>query len=290
MSNEILDITAAQYHADPCERPSLSASIARTLVGQSPAHAKAAHPKLNPEWAPVFDDKFDMGTVIHGILLDGDTYATDKVDLCLFDNWMTKAAKEQKAAAYEAGKVPLLAKHFERAERIAAHVADQLEWLEVELPMLHDGKPEQTLVWDDHGVQCRARLDWLRDDHAAIDDLKTTGKSADPDAFIRGNLFKLGYDIQAAFYLRGLEAVTGAQAEFRFLIVETAAPYAVSVVALEPGAMAIANRKVDYALKTWATCLRENAWPAYPTRVCYAEMPAWEESRWLERELEGVAA
>jgi len=37
----IFEYTADVYHADPCPKPSLSASIAHILCSQSPAHARA---------------------------------------------------------------------------------------------------------------------------------------------------------------------------------------------------------------------------------------------------------
>lgn len=282
----IYSMTADRYHADPCVSPSLSSSLARTLVGSSLAHARAAHPRLNPDWEPSFDDKFDIGTVVHALLLDE---SAESVEVVLFDDWRTNAAKEQREEARLAGRTPLLAKHYEQAVKIVAGVKEQIEWLDVTPALLDAGKAEQTLVWEDHGVLCRARLDWLRDDFSAIDDLKTTGRSANPDGFSR-NLFGLGYDMQAAFYLRGLRTLTGAEAEFRFLVVETSAPFAVSVISLGPDALMLANKKVDWALDKWARALRNDVWPGYPTQVCYAELPAYEETRWVERELQEVAA
>jgi hypothetical protein len=41
-----LDVSTAEYHADPCAQPSLSASIARELIHKSPLHAWQVHPKL----------------------------------------------------------------------------------------------------------------------------------------------------------------------------------------------------------------------------------------------------
>ena len=42
----IYEIPATEYHADPCPEPSLSASVARTLIDRSPLHAWMKHPKL----------------------------------------------------------------------------------------------------------------------------------------------------------------------------------------------------------------------------------------------------
>src|SRR6266446_5889204 len=74
---------------------------------------------------------------------------------------------------------------------------------------IQHGVPEQCLIWQErNGIWCRARPDWLRTDHRLVADYKTTTNAA-PDAWIRSQLFGLGYDIQAAFYLRGLRAVFG---------------------------------------------------------------------------------
>lgn len=147
--------------------------------------------------------------------------------------------------------------------------------------MFRAGKPESVLVWqEDNGAWCRARLDWLR--AGAIDDLKTT-PNANPEVCSR-SLFGMGYDIQAAFYLRGLKRLTGEDAVFRFAFIEKEAPYALSVVGLTAGAMMLAERKVRYALELWKTCLDNNEWPGYEHRTCWAEMPSWAEAAWLAKE------
>ena len=148
-----------------------------------------------------------------------------------------------------------------------------------------DWKPEQTLIWQEDGLWCRARLDWLHDGLRVIDDYKTTEASANPDVFAR-TLFTMGYDVQCAFYLRGLRALRGiANLTFRFIVQESFAPYALSVIGLCPEAQEIGQRKVEYALRLWRDCVTRNVWPGYPTATCYADVPPWEAARWLEREM-----
>ena len=60
---------AAAYHADPCERPSLSSSIAKILLEKTPRHAWTAHPRLNPDFAAKDESKFDLGTAVHELML-----------------------------------------------------------------------------------------------------------------------------------------------------------------------------------------------------------------------------
>ena len=39
-------VTHAQYHTDPCAHPSLSCSIAKLLIGRTPAHAHRMHARF----------------------------------------------------------------------------------------------------------------------------------------------------------------------------------------------------------------------------------------------------
>lgn len=281
----VVTLSADDYHADKLgDVPSLSSSIARILIAESPAHAYARHPRLNPAYEPPVEQKFDMGTVVHQLLLDEQA----AVEVVHFDSWRTNEAKQCAEVARAQGRTPLLAKDWERAQEIADAIRGQVAGLDVDPPLLTDGKPEQTLIWEENGVACRARLDWLRDDRAACDDVKTTSRSANPETWSR-TLFNLGYDVQAAMYLRGIKAVTGVEAEFRLVICETAPPYALSVMGLAPDALAIANKKLDYAIAKWKRCLHDDVWPAYPKQIAYAELPPWGEAQWLERELEEAA-
>jgi hypothetical protein len=169
-------------------------------------------------------------------------------------------------------------------------VAPQLEAFDVDPIPLTNGKPEQTIVWQDaqYGVWCRGRIDWLHDDLSAIDDLKTTTRSAHPEAFAK-NLYSYGCDVQAAFYLRGIKAFLGEMSHpfetaWRWIVVETSPPYGLSVIEPGPAVLELADAKVDAALKLWAECLERDSWPGYPTKVATAELPSWEEARWLARE------
>lgn len=276
-------ITAADYHADPCEQPSLSASMAHILCTQSPAHAKAKHPRLNPDYAREDEAKFDIGQASHALLLEG----RNAVSVVGATDWRTKEAKLLRDEARAQGQIPLLTDQWREVQAMVASTREQLDRVVVDPPLFTDGKPELTLVWEDSGVTCRSRLDWLRDDMAAIDDYKSTSRSANPESWSR-TLFGIGADIQAAFYLRGLAAVAGAavagMAEFRWVVQETFPPYALSVMSLTPAALELADSKVEYALGVWRRCFETGEWPAYPTRVCYADLPGWMEAQWLEKE------
>jgi hypothetical protein len=281
----IYTIPAADYHADPCPEPSLSCSIAKMLCFSSALHAHHAHPRLNPSAEPENGEHFDIGTAAHALLLEG----VNTIALIDAADWRTKAAKEARDLARAAGKVPLLA-------HVAQDVIAMIEAFRGQLDQHRDGgaemftggEPEQTAIWLEGDVWCRARLDWIRADPYAIDDYKTTSGSANPEKWAR-TMFDAGHDLQAAWYLRGLRAITGDRlddpAAFRFAVQETFAPYAVSVIALNPDAMFLAEKKCEYALEQWREAMASHDWRGYPRRTAYATLPAWEEARWLEKEL-----
>lgn len=272
-------MSAADYHNDPAPAPSLTASVANILINQTPAHAYAAHPRLNVHFTREEDDRFSLGTVMHQLLLEG----IDAAHVVHADSWRTAAAKEARDEARAHGLVPLLAHQHEEAKRAVEAAQAQIAKLPVQPAVFSDGKPEQTIMWEEDGVWLRARLDWRRDDDRVIDDLKTCGQSAEPRKWQR-TLLGIGADVQARFYVRGIKALTGREPDFRFVVVETHPPFAVSVVSLAPSLVALADEKVEYAIRVWRRCIESGEWPAYSGRVAYVEAPAWAENDWYERE------
>jgi hypothetical protein len=198
------------------------------------------------------------------------------------DDFRTKAAREMRDEARANGLIPVKAASWAEMKTAIDTVKERLAGHAASPSLFTDGKPEQTLVWEESGVTCRARLDWLRDDLATIDDLKTTAMSVSPLALQR-SVFNAGYDVQAAFYLRGLQALTGKDAEFRFVFVEVEPPHDVTVVNLSPAALALAQEKVQFAIDTWRKCLMSGNWPGYTTRVATLDPPAWAEQSFYER-------
>lgn len=290
----IYTMSFADYLADPCPEPSLSASVAHILCSKSPAHARHCHPRLNPDYRHDQEEHFNIGTVAHAILLEG----VSTVQILEFDDFRTKAAREARDLAHANGKVPLLAKVWADVEAMVNAMRDQLDAHRDGRAMFRHGQAEQTLVWQEGAVWCRARLDWLRHPiiadsvdgsrYVAIDDYKSTKASANPESLSR-TAFSHGWDIKAVFYLRGLKAITGDDAEFRFAVQECWPPYALSVVDLAPSTQMLAEKKVRYALDAWQTALETDHWRGYADRTASISLPPWIEAEWLQREEEDLA-
>lgn len=270
------------YLADPAPEPSLSSSIARTLVLETPVHAWHAHPRLNPEFVP--DDvgaAGSVGAIAHRFLL-GRGADFESVDA---DDWRTKAAKEQRERIVADGKTPLLLKQEVAAETIASAIgraiASMPELADFEHP---DARSEVVMVWQDpRGAWCRAMIDRLAPS-GRVFDIKTTGRGL-ADKTLQ-NRFDDGFAVQPGFYLRGLEALWPEMAgRFRWtwIFAEQVEPFAVRAEEAGPFALKMGEEQVDYALRLWERCCRFNAWPGYSRRVGRLDPTEWAYQRWTER-------
>jgi hypothetical protein len=196
-------------------------------------------------------------------------------------DWKTRAARQVRDAARAQGQIPLLAGQLMKVRLMAAAIQRQVAAFPEPRP-LQGGHPERVVIWREGALWCRARVDYLHEDFRTIDDLKTTSESAHPAEWSR-RLFDRGADLQVAFHTRGVHVVTGQHPEFRFLVVETEPPHALSLIGLDPEALAFAHTRRQMALERWGRCLRTGDWPGYPRRTLYAELPPWIQTRFLER-------
>lgn len=275
------------YHADPCPAPSLSRSTIADLINRTPAHARYCHPRLNPGLVKEDSTTFDIGTAAHSLFLEG----LDNCAVIDATDWRGKAAKESRDDARLVGKTPLLAHQYGKVKAMVEQAHIQLAASELAIKDLRkEGESELSYIWWEQGVYCRVRPDWISNEKIVagqkrklILDYKTTGETADPSNFGK-KAMSIGYDIQEAFYRRGVQAVEGGDApQFIFMIQETYEPYLCSFVRLDPALQEIGNQKVDMGIHLWRICLEENDWPAYPSKVCCADTPEWAMAQWESR-------
>lgn len=263
------------------ELPALSASIAKILLASSPLHAWTAHRLLNPDFEREDKESFDLGTVAHSIMLEGESAAI----VLDFADWRKSEAKSARDEAYAARKTPILRKHWERVQLMVAAGRAQLAAHKEARDAFVDGEPEVLIEWlDDRGVRCKGRLDWITPTRNRIFDYKGTDASAAPDSVARMAISQ-GWDVQACFYLRGIRKIHGIDAQFFFPVQETFPPYALSVVGMGPDMLWAGEKKVQRAIDIWARCLDSGVWPGYLNEVIYPQLPKWEEERILEMEM-----
>ena len=269
MEPGIYNLTSEIYHSDPCPNPSLSSSIAKILIEQSPAHAWLAHPRLNPNFRRETDSRFDLGSAAHAMLLERDSSKIVRVQA---DDWRTKAAKEARDAAQANGQHAVLERQY--ADIVAMCTAAQDYLLDTELgDILVTGTPEQTVLWQEGKMWCRCRPDLLSPDKRIVLDYKTTGSAA-PDEVAK-QIGRLSYDLQASFYSRGVSAVTGTDTTFLLLFQEISAPWACSLIGLSNAYKSIGDAKAKRALALWERSMKTQNWSGYSNKILYCEPRPW---------------
>ena len=281
------EIPAERYHADRlAETPTLSSSLAKVILDRTPKHARLAHPRLNPDFEEKSEAKFSLGSVAHEIVLG----RGGGFEVLAFDAYTTKAAKEARDAARDAGLTPILEEQFERALCMAGNVRAVLAEHDGCEDVFHadHGASEVVAIWrDPGGPLCRAMIDWLTRDAMNLWDLKTTGGGLD-DETIGKAIENLGYDTSAAFYLRGMAAILPELAGrfgFRWVFVEDEAPHEARIFRPSAEMLAIGDRKAALAIAKWDRCMTSGEWPGWARQVQVAAYPKWGgETRWMPRE------
>lgn len=259
---------------------SLSASIAHILLSRSPLHARWQHPRLSPAWEPRHKREYDLGSAAHAMLVENQSGGLVVINA---RDYRSKAAAEQRDAAYAAWRTPVLATDIGRLEAMVSVARAAID----ACPDLADVPrgtllPERTIAWREGEAMCRCRPDWITPDRTVTLSYKTTG-NAEPDTFAR-IMVGSGYDLQAAFECAALQALTGEMPRYVWIAQETEPPYACSLLGLSPMMADLGARKLARAVEIWGECLRTGVWPSYPDRIAYIDPPEWAIYRWGEKE------
>ena len=266
------DMPAREYHDDQ-DGPRLSQSICKQIVQKSPIHGWQCHRLLGGvPWEPSDDD----GTIIHSLILEPDSGAIEEIDPATIltkkgEPSKTPLATEEGKAAVEralaSGRIPLLTPKLDMYRYKAKALTQRFATCGWELAP--EARREVVIYWEEDGVKCRTRLDYLHVTHDWIEivDLKTCD-SAHPDD-IQASVWRHGYDIQRAAQVR---AVLHAWPEYEgrvshlFAFAELAKPYACNVVELDGEFIALGEQRWLRGRDKWAECLREDKWPSYEAR------------------------
>lgn len=171
-------IGADLYHSDPCEVPSLSSTVARTIIDHSPRHAWDIHPRLNPRYVPEIKKTFDIGTAAHrAILGKGPEYVAYPDNILGIDGAAsTKAAKEWAEEQRALGRVPLKSDEV-NGVNLMRGVAEKL--LKENSISFDQDRSEIVAIASVDGAICRAMIDNAPSDpRQPLWDFKTTTNAA----------------------------------------------------------------------------------------------------------------
>lgn len=289
-------MSADVYHADCAPEPSLSSSIAKVLLEQSPEHAALAHPRLRAEKPEDRDATRpqEIGTVAHKLIL-GQGAEVVPID---FDDYKKADAKTARADAYKAGRCPILTPDLVVAERIADRVLGRLPLIPGCEGFATAPAEVVAVVQDRSGAWLRIMMDRveIHTTHAIIWDVKTSSQPAAPQGLGR-RVEQMSMEVQAALYTRVLATLLphlAGRIRFRWIFVEADEPNGLCVAEADGTGLEIGARKVSAAIHLWNRCRADNEWPGYPAQIIRCGFPEWAASRWVEREqtdprLEGVS-
>ncbi len=235
-------------------------------MAQSPAHYWHARNNPRPKTAAM-----TLGSLVHALVLGG-RYDVFEGAVRRGKEWDRFEADAR--AAWIADRKPwepeepLIVKveELDKAREIAASVLNH----PLATPLLI-GKREHYIEFDLDGRPFRSTLDVLGADF--VTDLKTSSSSS-PDLFPH-HARRLRYDAQLATYAEaaahemGLTRSDDLPPPIRcFLtVVETAAPYVVTVLQYTPTAIMQARKSVRLWNERAIQCERENAWPGYAQSI-----------------------
>jgi len=211
------DIPNEDYHAGV----GISSSYIRSF-GQSQLHAIEHKQESSPN--------LKFGTAAHALIVEGQE-AFDKEVRVLTGSPYTKAYKEEKAEYEEQGFIVLK----EDDVNLIQSMKDSMVY-EGNAYLNAKGKvAEASIYWYEDDVLCKCRPDMLcpplkepnSDNKIVIIDYKTT-ISCEPFSFNK-SVKKYGYDMQAAWYRRGLLMAGYDVEDFVFIAQEKVHPYASKV-------------------------------------------------------------
>lgn len=247
-------ISESEYHGD---KDSLSSSGARELLATSPEEfwdMINEPPKPKPE--------YDFGHAAHKMVLGegGQLVWVDAPD------WRKKDAQKLRDDAHAAGAAPLLVKQRAQAEAMVQKVRQH----RLAAPLLDGCRAELSGWWTDPETDVRLRF---RPDALPVElpgrrpmvvDYKTT-TSANPKKFEK-SAGEYGYHMQGAWYLEGLQAVTGIDDALFVLIAQSKRPpsYSVSVSHFELEDLVRGHKQNHRAIRRYAECRLSGVWPGYP--------------------------
>jgi hypothetical protein len=248
------DISNTEYHADPA----LGSTSLKTLATRTPAHWRweSEH--------PVHKDAYDLGTVAHSLILEGDESGVKVIDV---GEKRGKAWTEPADAAKSEGKIPLKTAEWDQVKGMR----DSVMRHPLARAAFTGHQAEQSVFWQElDGLMLKCRPDAWKP--GLLVDLKTT-VNADPREFGR-TAYNLGYAQSAAHYTDGVQMATGEILPFIFVLVEKSAPYLVSVVQLDDDALTAGRALNERAKSIYRDCNETGIWPGYESNEPI-KLPWW---------------
>lgn len=259
MTARLLKVSPSEYLADSAsECPTLSSSIAHTLVTRSARHAWLEHPRLGGKKGKS-TAAMDEGSILHRLILGKGA----EFELVNAPDYRSGWAREIRDEIRAQGRIPILTQDFERLGFIADRVRKRCD----EEGFGLDGESELPIEFHEKGengpVLCRAMIDHVRRKVPVLLDLKKVATAHPQD--LERRIVDYGYDIQAAAYSSAYEKLypqVAGRSDFVFLFCETdEEPFEVVPARLDPAFREIGRQRWLRAVQMWEQLLASGSWP-----------------------------
>lgn len=252
------------YDAIPCVR----SSMLKTMATQTPAHyfhkyLSGAQEEQTPSM--VFGQMLHCAVLQPELFDERYTVAPEGIDR------RTKEGKQLFADIEASGKVALKAAEFDLYKSLAASMMRT----KIMQDAMRLGEREKIVVIDGRKVM----LDLIVfpcDEYprGLIVDLKTT-RCAHQRAF-SADCYKLGYDIQAAFYIDVVRDSFGFEPQFAFIAVEKTAPYLACEYFADDLMVDAGRKRYQNALDLINQCEQSGNWYGYQQHGAeHIGLPDW---------------
>lgn len=302
-------VPAADYHSDSFgDVPTLSRSVAHTLITASPLHAAAEHPRLPGLKAKRATKEMDLGSLVHALLLGSE----ESIVIVEADNFRTDKAKIARDEAIVRGLTPICRPLYQEVSGIVHRLQFEICNAIDEVRLLSEPSTDawQPTKWSDFGreltvlweerekpptlagpadwwpldTRCRCRLDLFLPQYGIIADAKVVSSGyANARKFIRQlNSEDDSGAMQAASYSRGVEAALphlAGRTRFVFLRVEVQPPYAVVPILVPEGMRSLGEARWLRGVAGWAKCMASGVWPGPGPAVAHVESWAMEREK-----------
>jgi len=200
----------------------------------------------NKDLFPISSTSMKIGSAVHKLVLEpesfNDDFIIEEFDGCEL-NKNSKAYKEAKAKCLEAaqGREILSVQEFDSITTMARNVKA------IAGGLLQNGIAENAFFSEFDGIPVKCKADYYREDLGVVIDLKTTKSIKD----FKKSILEYGYDTQSAFYTDVISSLGYKADRFIFVLVETQAPYMVSVQEMRLESIEEGRAVYSELLQTW---------------------------------------
>lgn len=245
------DMPHKEYHSiDALSRGRLS------QLKKSPAHMKyyLDHPEERDSEALI------LGEALHALVLEPDTF-NSRFAVEPEVNKRTKAGREAIETIRQ--RFPEKTLISPKLWELAIRLAETITLHETIPALLHPCKKEVSLFWERDGVLCKARLDAWDQEFGVIYDVKTC-QDASEQGFFRA-VRDHDYQMQAHWYLDGLNRLGEKAEKFIWIPIEKKPPYGVSIRECGSGLLSDGKTDIERYFEKYVYCKANDYWPGYST-------------------------